>query len=255
MWDPRDGMGRRLAVAKKLRAVDPIADLRRRLARTPRAVRRVTRAWWSEHGFADQIASAGSAEVGKRVGMILLAQRSLDLKHAGMIVLGELLGEQLHDSDLGALGALLHDGHLAEAVVVTMFAKRVLGRMLAREDIRASTIYNLAQWRHAETAWQRSAMCLAFLGLAPRAAEITGLVEMIFAICASVVWSIDPIDQQSVAVLLRELSRWSPDRVEEFFIRYCRFMSKACARTTVSRYSPARRGELLAHHKRATTIR
>ena len=78
---------------------------------------------------------------------------------------------------------------------------------------------------------------------------------MIFAICASVVWSIDPIDQQSVAVLLRELSRWSPDRVEEFFIRYCRFMSKACARTTVSRYSPARRGELLAHHKRATTIR
>ncbi len=247
-------MGRRLGVARKLRAADPVADLKRRLARTPHALRRTTRVWWKDHGFAEQIASAGTAEVGKRVGIILMKQRAALVKRAGLVVLGELVGEHLHNLDLPALGALLHDGHLTDALVEP-FAIRVLGRMLERDDIRMNAIYDLARWRHAETAWQRHAMCLAFLGLAPRARDIPGLCEMIFAICSSVVWSIDEIDQRAVGRILRELSTAEPDRVEEFFIRYCRFMSKACARTVVSRYSPARRDELLAHYKRATTIR
>jgi hypothetical protein len=246
-------MGRRLVVARKLRAADPVADLKRRLARTPRALRRTTRVWWKEHGFAEQIATAGTAEVGKRVGIILIKQRSELLKRAGIVVLGELVGEHLHHLDLATLGSLLHDGHLSDALAEA-FATRVLGKLLERDDIRPNAIYDLAQWRHAEKAWQRHAMCLAFSGLASRAKEVVGLTEMIFAICASVVWSIDEIDQRAVGRVLRDLSEVEPDRVEAFFIRYCRFMSKACARTAVSRYVPVRRGELLAHHKRATTI-
>ncbi|MFN0251634.1 MAG: DNA alkylation repair protein [Kofleriaceae bacterium] len=247
-------MGRRLVVARKLRAADPVADLKRRIARAPRAIRRLTHAWWQDHGFAEQIASAGTAEVGKRVGIILIKQRSEQLKRAGMVVLGELVGEHLHTLDLEAFGSLLHDGHIAEPALVEAFATRVLGKLLERSEIRANTIYDLARWRHGERAWQRHAMCLAFLGLAPRAREVPGLTEMICAICASVVWSIDEIDQRAVGRLLRELSECEPDRVEEFFHRYCRFMSKACARTVVSRYAPDRRDKLLAHHKRATTI-
>ena len=246
-------------VTRKLRALDPVLDLQRRLAKEglPASfakVRRITRAWWKHHGFDDQIATAGTAEGGERIGIILIAQRLAESKRAGIIVLGELVGDQLHGLDLGALGSLLHDGHLAQPALVEAFAVRVLGKLLVRDDTRARVIYDLAQWRHAEKPWQRHAMCLAFLELAPRASTIAGLLEMILAICASVVWSIDPIDQSAVASILRELSTSEPDRVEAFFIRYARFMSKACARTAISRYSRARRSELLAHHKRATTI-
>lgn len=246
-------------VERKLRALDPVADLRRRLAREAPsslpAIRRITRAWWKRHGFAEQIAAAGSAEVGKRVGMILVAQRGYACKRAGLVVLGELVGEHLHSLDLDALAALLRDGHLAEPTLVEAFAVRVLGRVLARDDGRTRAIYDLAQWRHAERAWQRHAMCLAFTVIVPRAQAIAGLTEIALAICASVVWSIDPIDQAAVAWLVRDLSLVEPERVALFFVRYCRFMSRASARTAVSRYSHARRAELLAHHRRATTLR
>jgi hypothetical protein len=246
-------------VARRLRALDPVADLKRRLAResssTLPTIRRVTRAWWKQHGFADQIAAAGTAEVGKRIGIILITQRPYECKRAGIFVLSELVGEQLHNLDLGALATLLDGGHLADIALVEAFAVRVLGRVLSREDTQARAIYDIAQWRHAEKAWQRHAMCLAFLELAPRARDVVGLTEVILAICASVVWSIDPIDQTAVGWILSELSRSEPDRVEAFFLRYCRFMSKACARSAVARYALARRTELLAQHKRATTLR
>lgn len=248
-------MGRRLVVARKLRALDPVADLKRRLARAPRTVRRVTRAWWKDHGFPAQIASAGTAEVGKRIGIILIEQRAIEAKRAGIVVLGELVGAQLHTLDLEVLGTLLQSGHLAEAKLVEAFATRVLGRIVEREHLRANAIYQLAQWRHAEKAWQRYAMCFALLGLFPRSHEIAGLAEIVLAICASVVWSIDPIDQTAVGRVLSELSDVEPDRVQEFFVRYCRFMSRACARAAVARYAEARREKLLAYHKRATSIR
>lgn len=249
-------MGGAQRVARKLRALDPVADLRRRLRGVaPSAIRRITRAWWAQHGFVAQIEAAGSAEVGKRVGTILITQRSPACKRAGIVVLGELVGAHLHRADLDVLGALLRDGHLAEASLVEAFAIHILGRVLAREGTPARAIYDLAQWRHAESAWQRHAMCLAFRGLVPRVAEIGGLAEIVLAICASVVWSVDAIDQSAVAWLLRDLSRGEPELVAAFFLRYCRFMSKGCARTVVSRYAPARRRQLLAYHKRATTIR
>lgn len=251
-------MGRAHRVARKLRALDPVADLKRRFGRENAAslgsIRRITRAWWKHHGFAEQIASTGTAEVGKRIGLILITQRHVACKRAGIVVLGELVGEHLHSLDLPGLEYVLRDGHLTDAALVKAYAVGVLGRILAREDVRARAIYDLSQWRHAERAWQRHAMCLAFLDLAPRANEISGLTEVILAICASVVWSIDAIDQSAVGWILRELSRAEPERVVEFFMRYCRFMSKGCARAAVSRYAPARRDELLAYHKRATRL-
>jgi hypothetical protein len=246
-------------VARKLRAQDPVADLKRRLKleglpASLAKVRRITKAWWKHHGFAKQIETAGTAEVGKRVGVILLEQSMAEAKRAGIVVLGELVGEHLHSLDLSAFASLLARDHVSGPVFVVPFAVRVLGRILERDDIREGAIYKLSQWRHAEKPWQRHAMCLAFLDLASRANEIDGVTEVILAICASVVWSIDPIDQSAVGVVLRALSRAEPARVVEFFLRYCRFMSRSCVRAAIAGYPPARREELLAHHKRATTL-
>jgi 3-methyladenine DNA glycosylase AlkD len=243
-------------VARKLRALDPLADLRRRLGRgptritAPGKIRTVVRAWWRDHALADH-----PATVGKRIAFALIEQRLVEHKLAGISILQDQLGEHLRSTDIVGFARLFATGHLADWPIVDAFCAKVLATLLERDAGRPDVIYALAQWRSADTAWQRSAACVAFGSLAPRGDAVEpGLSEAILAICASIVWSVDEIDQRAVGWILRELSRAEPDRVEGFFIRYARFMSKACARLAVARYSPARRGALLAHHKNATTI-
>jgi hypothetical protein len=69
------------------------------------------------------------------------------------------------------------------------------------------------------------------------------------------VWSHERYDQTAVGQLLRELSRSEPSRVEMFVRRYARLMSRECVRAAVSTLTVAQRTALLAHHKRATTLR
>ncbi len=232
---------------------DPVADLRRRLGtafRSPATMRSVVRAWWSEHGFADHPAS-----VGKRVAHALLERRTIEDKLAAIIVLGELLVDQLRASDLPGFARLFARRHLEDDVIVDAFAARVLGSLLEREAGRGEVIRGLAQWRTARTIWQRRAACVAFARLAPLGDAVPTLTGAILVVCASVVWSHEAFDQSAVAVVLRELSRAEPVCVEAFIRRYARLMSKACARQAVSKLPAARRAELIAHHRRATTIR
>ena len=231
---------------------DPIADVRRRLGRAPRPaakLRSIIRAWWSDHGFADLPAS-----VGKRVAFALLERRGACDQLTGIIVLQQPLGEQLRASDLPGFARLFAKPHLDDAMVVDMFATNVLGTLLARETGRGDVIRGLAQWRNASTRWQRRAACLALATLAPRGDAVDGLTDAILLVCATVVWSPEAEDQSAVGMLLRELSRAEPVCTVAFFRRYARLMSRSCARTVVTKLPAPLRSELLAHHRRATTI-
>ena len=235
--------------------LDPVADLKRRLARHRGAsvakVRAGVRTWWTDHDF-DKCPAA----VGKRIAIALIEQRMLEHKLAGISILQDMLGDQLRVSDLASFAQLFENDHLADDVVVDWFTSKVLVTMLDRSAGRADMAKQIARWRDADTPWQRRAACLAFVKLAPDGdASLHGLVELALSICATVVWSHERLDQTAVGWLLRELSRGNSSRVETFVRRYARLMTRECARHAVSTFPAAQRKSLLAHHKRATSLR
>jgi len=241
----------------KVRApIDPVADLRRRLARTsPRGasltrIRACVRQWWRDHGL-----DGHPATVGKRIATVLVEQRSIEQKLAGVVVL-EQLADQLRSTDIQVFARLFTGGHLAAWDVVHPFADRVLAVLLSGESNQADAARAIASWRLAENAFQRSAACVALASIAARPdTTIPGLASMILGVCATVVWSNERSDQMAVGQLLRQLARAEPDRVEVFFVRHARFMSRECARAAVASLAPETRRHLLARHTRATTLR
>jgi len=237
--------------------MDPVADLKVRLARERGTesvqitkVRTCVRTWWNDHGLGEH-----PAAVGKRVALALIEQPLIEAKLAGILVLQDL-GSQLRSSDLTAFARLFASGHLADGNVVDWFIMRVLVTLLDRPPGRRDVARALAQWRGAETIWQRRAACLAFIKLAPGGDRaLPGLTDHVLAICGTVVWSHERYDQTAVGCVLRELARAEPVRVEAFFRRHALLMSKECARHAVAKLPAPLRTELLAHHKRATSLR
>ncbi|HEY5950366.1 MAG TPA: DNA alkylation repair protein [Kofleriaceae bacterium] len=241
--------------AKARLALDPVADLSRRLVRIaarpgPGGQRACVARWWTEHGFHEH-----PAAVGKRVALGLLEHKRPATKRAGVVVLHELLADHLRTSDLVDFEALFARGALAEASIVDWFGVKVLGTLLHRVRGRAEAARALVQWRNAESMWQRRAACVAFTALAPQGdAALPNLAQQIFMVCSSVVWSPDGVDQTAVGWLLRELSRAEPTRVEAFVRRHARFMSRECVRQAIEKLPAVRQQDLLAHWKRATTL-
>jgi hypothetical protein len=230
-------------VAKAKLALDPVADLRRRLARRPELRSCIAR-WWSDHQL-----SVHPAPVGRRVALALLEQSRIDLKLAGIHVLQHHV--ESSERDLPAFERLFAAERLDDRVVAVWFGAKVLGTMLRRGN--PALVRALAQWRNAESIWQRHAACAALATVAPHADAATA--QHIVTLCSAIVWSAAALDQRAVASLMRELSRADPARVEAFFRRHARFMSRACARGCVARFSPAQQKELLAYWKRATSLR
>jgi 3-methyladenine DNA glycosylase AlkD len=209
------------------------------------------RAWWNDHGLSDH-----PVTVGKRVALALIEQPMIEDKLAGILVLQDLLGAHLRASDLPAFARLFAAGHLADWNVVDWFVMKVLVTLLDRPVGRREVVRALAQWRTADTTWQRRAACLAFIKPAPLGdAALPGLTDHILTICGTVVWSHEPHDQTAVGCVLRELARAEPGKVEAFFRRHALLMSKDCARHVVAKLPAPLRAELLAHHKRATSLR
>jgi hypothetical protein len=232
--------------------LDPVADLKRRLSRARGAsitkVRSILRGWWGDHELADH-----PATVGKRIALLLIEARRTEEKAAGILILQDQLGEQLRIADLPAYARLFRDGHLGDAVVTDWFATKVLATLVERGP---EVGRQLMGWRTADTIWQRRAACLAFTKVAPDGDDgMPGLCEIVLSICATVVWSHERYDQTAVGFILRELSRGEPERVEAFFRRFALLMSKECARAAVAKFNVMQRTALLAHHKRATSLR
>ena len=253
--------------------IDPVADLQRRLGRiaahqarafwTQRGAARVrgvsmaqvracTHRWWADHGLADH-----PAAVGKRIALALIEQPMTEDKLAGIVVLQEALADQLRPTDLSAFARLFAREYLADATIVDWFARAVLATLLDRTAHgRAETARQLALWRSADTVWQRRAVCIAFSRLAAEGeTALPGVGELACAICATVVWSHERLDQLAVGTLLRELSRSDAACFERFFLRHARLMSKEAARVAVAKLPPDRRAAMLAHHRRATSLR
>jgi hypothetical protein len=111
----------------------------------------------------------------------------------------------------------------------------------------------IADWRTAESTWQRRAACLAFLDLA--ANPLAGLTPTILTICAAVIWGHERTDQLAAGRLLATVAKIEPARIEAFFRRYARLMTRECARLVVQDLPVERQAALHAHWKRATTIR
>lgn len=252
-------------------SIDPVADLRVRLAReatdqarafwtrylkgtgsfhgVPMAkVKAIVRAWWVDHGL-----DIHPATVGKRVAIALIEQTTIEDKLAGILVLQDLLGSHLRATDLQELARLFTAGHLAEWNVVDWFIMKVLVTLLDRPQGRREVMRGLEQWRSSETMWQRRAACLAFVKLAPLGDPV--VTDHVLSICATVVWSIERCDQTAVGSVLRELVRADPDRVEAFLIKHALLMSKESIKLAVAKFPTTKRTALLAHHKRATSLR
>ena len=216
-----------------------------------RSTRAIVLRWWSDHELGEH-----PAVVGKRIALALLEQKPTEDKLAGILVLEELLADHLRTADLAAFADLFARNRLADGSVVDAFGVKVLGTLLRRVRGRADVARGLALWRSAESPWQRRAACVAFTALAPQGdAACTGFAQLVFTVCSAVVWSPERSDQTAVGWLLRELSRAEPTRVEAFVRRHARFMSRECARHAVERLPAARQQDLLAHWKRATTLR
>lgn len=269
-------MGERPSKQRRRVALDPVADLKRRLGReatdkarafwtrylrgsakfrgvTMAKVRACTHRWWTEHELGTH-----PATVGKRIALALIEQTMTEDKLAGIIVLHEILGDQLRSTDLPSFGRLFTRGHLADWNVVDWFSVKVLATLVDRApgDTRTEVAHAIGQWRTADTVWQRRASCVAFAKIAMQGeGAFPGFCDLVFKICGTVVWSHQRFDQTAVGWVLRELSRAEPRRVETFFRRYALLMSKECARYAVAKLSPEVRAELLALHKRATSLR
>jgi hypothetical protein len=241
--------------AKARLALDPVADLSRRLSRRKSTGRATLGAcvarWWTDHGLAEH-----PNAVGKRIALALLEHRRTDVREAGIVVLHELLADHLRASDLPSFEALFARGALADDKLVDWFGVKVLGTMLHRVRGRSEVARDIAAWRNADTMWQRRAACVAFTAVAPQGdAALPGVVQLIFTLCATVVWSPESLDQTAVGWLLRDLSRAEPTRVEAFVRRQARFMSRECVRQAIDKLPAARQQELLAHWKHATSLR
>lgn len=238
------------------RMLDPVADLHRRLrasrGRTiSSSLRTIITRWWGDHGLADH-----PAAVGKRIALALVERRGLEDKLAGIWLFEELLGEHLRLDDLTAFADLCERRKLVDATLIDAFAIRVLGVLLRRSRGRADVVQALARWRTAESPAQRRAACVAFTTLAPDGdAAVPGFTQLALTMCATLVWSPERSDQSAVGWLLCELSRAEPLRVEAFVRRHARFMTRECARHAVERLSAAQQADLLAHWKRATSLR
>jgi 3-methyladenine DNA glycosylase AlkD len=227
--------------------MDPVADLRRRLARRPGKA--TVHKWWADHGLG-----AHPAAVGKRIALALIEQRDPAAKLAGIFVLHDLLSDQLRAADLVSFERLFASGHIEDGAIVDTFGVQVLGTLLHRVRGRAEIARALATWRNADSPYQRRAACAALTALAPNGdGALPGLAQLIFQMCSAIVWSPDRVDQTAVGWLLRELSRGEPTRVEAFVRRHARFMSRECLRLAVEKL--ARKKELLAHWRRATSLR
>src|SRR5688500_6224828 len=145
--------------AKPRPALDPVADLGRRLAGSAATttLRTLVVRWWDEQGLAEH-----PPAVGKRIARALLEQPREGSKQAGVIVLQELLADHLRTTDLPVFEKLFAADALTDGNVVDWFAVKVLGTMLLRVRGRAEVARALASWRNAESIWQRRAACVAF---------------------------------------------------------------------------------------------
>jgi 3-methyladenine DNA glycosylase AlkD len=176
------------------------------------AVRRV----WSEHDL-----DSWSAD-----DLLVLAQRwfagaDSETQLAAVLLLAEHVRGRLRLEHADALAAPLAGGDVRDWNVTDWYATKALHAFLtgagdAPDNLEARA-RALAGWTTAPVLWQRRAGLVAFVKLAPRAAEMfDGFVPLVLGACANnLAWE-GRFAHTGPGWVLRELSRSMPAAVADF---------------------------------------
>ena len=246
-------------------ALDPVADLERRLDRgvgqdvachaecDPHVVARAR--FLADH----------PATVGKRIALALIEKRRAPLQAR----------RDLRARAARGPAALRRSGRVRAPVRRRSSVRRSSGRARGRRSLRharaLATMLEREPRSHGGRALARHvAACRHDLGSAAppasrssashRALDAEFLASTILAVCGTVVVVCTSANDQTAcgdACSGEVLRVPEPARVEAFFVRHARFMPRPCALTCVAKLPEHKRsgaGATVAHHKRATTI-
>ena len=169
--------------------------------------------------------------------LLALAQRwfagdASEEQLAAVLLLAEHVHDRLRVDHADALAAPLAAGHVRDWNVTDWYATKALHAFLtaagdtardtaghdeaARDDLEARA-RALAAWTTAPALWQRRAGLVAFVKLAPRAAEaFDGFVALVLEACANNLAHEGRFAHTGPGWVLRELSRAVPDAVATF---------------------------------------
>jgi 3-methyladenine DNA glycosylase AlkD len=136
---------------------------------------------------------------------------------AAVLLLAEHGHGRLRLEHTDALAAPLAAGHLRDWNVTDWYATKTLHAFLTSGDELESRARALAGWTSAPTLWHRRAGLVAFVKLAPRAAEVfDGFVPLVLEACAHNLAHEGRFAHTGPGWVLRELSRAVPDVVAAF---------------------------------------
>jgi 3-methyladenine DNA glycosylase AlkD len=175
-------------------------------------VRTSVRRVWSEHGLA-----SWSIE-----DLLALAQRWFagavsEEQLAAVLLLAEHARGRLRLEHADALAAPLAAGHVRDWNVTDWYATKTLHAFLTDGGELGPRARALAGWTTAPTLWQRRAGLVAFVKLAPRAAEaFDGFVPLVLEACANNLAHEGRFAHTGPGWVLRELSRAEPEAVAAF---------------------------------------
>jgi len=153
-------------------------------------------------------------------------------KLAGFLLLAEHSITELRNGDVERLGQPLASGNVADWNSCDWLCVKVIGPFIdsggqGEEDfkIRAERV---AEWRSADTLWQRRAAAVSFVYLAGRDPEpYTGFRSLLLDICEKNASDSARFSQTSVGWLLRELSVVDPGRVKQFLCDHSELSEEA----------------------------
>ncbi|HEX2042072.1 MAG TPA: DNA alkylation repair protein [Acidimicrobiales bacterium] len=176
-------------------------------------VRSAVRRTWREHALVE----ASTNDLLTLAHRWFAAPTSED-KLAAVLLLAEQVPDRLGVEHLGALAAPFGAGHIADWNVCDWYATKTLHVFLTYDpDDTEPRARGLARWGRAESLWQRRAGLVAFVKLAPRAAEqFEGFTELVLQLCRDNLVSDDRFAHTGPGWVLRELSRSEPDAVRRF---------------------------------------
>ena len=146
-------------------------------------------------------------------------------KLAGFLLLAEHSIAELRTNDVERLGKPLSSGNVADWNSCDWLCVKVIGPFIdagghgeGTFKIRAKRI---AEWRSADTLWQRRAAAVSFVYLAGRDPEpFAGFRDLLLDVCETNTSDPARFSQTSVGWLLRELSVVDPDRVKKFLFEH-----------------------------------
>lgn len=198
------------------------------------SVRRIA----SEHGLR-----AWSVDDVLAVAQRWFAGATSEEQLAAVLLLAEHAQDRLRLEHVDALAAPLAAGHVRDWNVTDWYATKSLHAFLTAADDLEARARALAGWTTAPGLWQRRAGLVAFVKLAPRAAEaFDGFVPLVLEACANNLAHEGRFAHTGPGWVLRELSRAVPDEVAGFVAAHPEMSAEARRMATAHlREGPYRR--------------